>query len=609
MIRRWLLWLFVLAFGWLVMAKFTEIQKLAETLSHGRWPWLVAAVTLQTLYFGIFTGLYRSAFAAVEVQSRWRDLLPVTFASFFVGLVTPGMGAGGAALFVDDEVQRGQSAARAAAGTLLVYIFDFAAFALVLLVGMFHLFLQHHLHLYEVVGAAILLLMTGGMAGVLVLGLWQPEQLRRLLFWLQGAVNRLGGYFKRPALLSHDWSVRNAAEFTEAAQMLARHPLGLFRSLGVALAGHAIDLAYFYPLFLAFNQPIHFGPLVAGYAMMILFMIVSPTPNGVGFVEGITPLILISLDIPAAAAAVVVLAFRGLSFWLPVLIGFVLLHRLKTFTPAERAPVRGWSVKIVAVLTGLMGVINILSAVTPSLAERVYLIEPVAPLLVRVGGHLTATFAGLALLALGSGLWRHKQTAWLLTLAVLGVSILSHLVKGLDYEEALLATLLAGWLLYLRPHFHALSDAPSLRRGLLTLAGTLLLTLAYGAVGFYLLDWHFSVNFSFPAALHQTLVMFTQFYDPGLEPTTGFGRYFAGSIYLIGAVSVGYALFTLLQPVIQRHPATPSERERARTIIEAHGRSGLARMNLLPDKAYWFSPGGSLVPLSSSVSWEVIYIY
>ena len=36
--------------------------------------------------------------------------------------------------------------------------------------------------------------------------------------------------------------------------------------------------------------------------------------------------------------------------------------------------------------------------------------------------------------------------AWLLTLLVLIISIFSHLIKGLDYEEAILAAALAGWL-------------------------------------------------------------------------------------------------------------------------------------------------------------------
>ena len=131
------------------------------------------------------------------------------------------------------------------------------------------------------------------------------------------------------------------------------------------------------------------------------------------------------------------------------------------------------------------------------------------------------------------------------------------------------------------------------------LVGALVFTLAYGTVGFYLLDRHFSVNFNFGAALRQTIVMFTQFYDPGLEPLTGFGRYFAASIYMVGAVTLGYALLMLIRPVVRRQGATPQERSRAQAIVQAHGRSSLARIALFDDKSYWFSPGGSVVAFAA----------
>jgi uncharacterized protein (TIRG00374 family) len=528
--RSWLLWLLVIGFGWLALSKLTEIEKLAETLAQGQWQWILAAVLLQMLYWMVFTGVYQAAFATVNVAARFRDLLPVTFASIFVTVVAPSGGASGAALFVDDAARRGQSKARAAVGTILVMIADFSAFTLIMLVGLIVLFLRHDLTLYEVVAALILIFATLGLAGTLLLGLWYPARLRQLLGRIQEVVNRAGSWFRRPALLTHDWSEKNAAEFTEAAEALATRPNQLALTLAVALAAHFINLASLYVLFLAFQYPITFGPLVAGYSIAILFLIVSPTPMGVGVVEGIMPLVLISLNVPAAIAAVVVLAFRGLGFWLPLFIGFVLLQQLKTFSPAEKIQSRSWNVRGAAVLTGVMGVINILSAITPSLATRLAVVTQYSPLLVVRGGHLTAAVAGFALLLLAVGLWRHKQTAWLLTLIVLAISVISHLLKGLDYEEALLAAGLAIWLVSLRSHFHALSDTPSIKRGVRLLVVALVFTLAYGTIGFYLLDRHFSVNFSFSAALRQTIVMFTQFYDPGLEPLTGFGRYFALSI-------------------------------------------------------------------------------
>jgi len=252
-------------------------------------------------------------------------------------------------------------------------------------------------------------------------------------------------------------------------------------------------------------------------------------------------------------------------------------------------------VHLIALLTAAMGVINVLSAVTPSMRYRLRLLEQYSPFSVSTGGHLTSALAGFALLLLSVSLWRRKRMGWILTLAVLLVSIPTHLLKGLDYEEATLAALLAGLLIYLRPYFHARSDTPSVQQGLRTLFAALLFTLAYGVAGFYLLDRHFRFAFGLEAALRQTVVMFTQFYDPGLQPITGFGRYFAGSIYFVGGATMSYALFMLLHPVLNRQPMTEEERARAWDVVRVYGRTSLARYTLFDDKKFFFSSGGSLI--------------
>ena len=252
-------------------------------------------------------------------------------------------------------------------------------------------------------------------------------------------------------------------------------------------------------------------------------------------------------------------------------------------------------VRMIAVLTAAMGVINVLSAVTPSLRYRLGLLEKYSPFSVIRGGHLTAALAGFALLLLSVSLLRRKRIAWILTLSVLLISIPVHLFKGLDYEEASLAALLAGLLIYLRPHFHARSDPPSIQQGLRVLFAALLFTLAYGVIGFFLLDRHFRFTFGLWAAFRQTIVMFTQFYDPGLQPITSFGRYFADSIYIVGGVTLSYAMFMLLRPVLNRRPVTEDESQHAWEIVRTHGHTSLARYALLDDKKYFFSSGGSLI--------------
>ena len=108
--------------------------------------------------------------------------------------------------------------------------------------------------------------------------------------------------------------------------------------------------------------------------------------------------------------------------------------------------------------------------------------------------------------------------------------------------------------------------------------------------GFYILDRHFSIHFGLLEALRQTVVMFTSYSNPGLEPTSGFGRYFAGSINVIGMSTVGFALLMLIRPVLVRSPATAKEWARAEAIVQQHGRTALARATLFDDKSYFFSP-------------------
>lgn len=593
--RRWVFRILILAFVWLLVSRFAEVEKLAKTLAGGKWEWVLVAALLQALYYSIFTAMYWSAFETVGLHWRYRELLPLTFVSIFVNVMAPTGSVGGAALFADDVSRRGQPGARAIIGALLALIADLLAFTVVLAVGMIYLFRRRDLQAYEITGALALAALIGGIALVMLLGLWRPHWLSRFLHWLQRLLATLAARLHRPPFLDEGWADHNAEHYTDASAALARQPLGAARTLGIAMIGHIVDLISLYFVFLAFSGPVSLGVLIAAYAMGILFWIVSPTPQGVGVVEGVMALVIASLGVPASTATVIALGFRGLTFWIPLFVGFLLLRRVKAFQTEEQGEVDVWSIRIAALLTAFMGVVNILSAATPSLVSRLAIIELYLPLAVRHGTHLAAALAGFALVVLARGLARRKHTAWVLTIAVLITSIVAHLVKGFDVEEAFLATLLLIWLIRLRSHFQARSDPPSMRQGVLAVVLAFAFTLTYGVIGFYLLDRHFSQRFAFLPAVRQTLAMFIEFYNPGLEPTTGFGRYFASSIYAVGGVTLGYALLSLLKPVFIRQAASPAERERAQRIIEAHGRSTMARMLLFADKAYFFSPGGSVI--------------
>jgi uncharacterized protein (TIRG00374 family) len=325
--RKWILGVLTVAFLWLVVSRYSQIEALQRTLAGGRWEWVLAAALIQTIYYIIFSASYQAALAAVDVHSRLRDLLPLTFSAIFINVAAPSGGAAGAALIVDDLRRRGQPPARAAVGIFLQLVADFTAVTIILVPGLYYLFTRHDLQTYEIIAAIILFAATFGLSGALLLGLWRPTLLHRLLHRLQRLLNGLFGLLRISAQLAEGWAERNAAEFSAAAAAAAAHPLRVARAVGVALAAHIINIVSLYTLFLAFNQPIRAGALIAGYAMGMLFLIVSVTPMGIGVVEGVMTLVFTSLYIPTEAAAAVTLSFRGLGFWLPLGLGFLLLRR------------------------------------------------------------------------------------------------------------------------------------------------------------------------------------------------------------------------------------------------------------------------------------------
>jgi glycosyltransferase 2 family protein len=457
-LKRWIIWLLIISFLWLVISRMTEISYLADTLSKGQWQWVWVAIFLQVIYYLTLAELYRSGFDTVGVKARIRDLVPVTFASLFVNVAVPTAGASGAALFVDDATHRGQSATRAAAGTLLVLVVSYTSVLLVLIAGMAYLFIQDSLRLYEIIGASILLVGTLGQVTLLLLGLWRPEWMHRMLISIQRLVNNLAAHFHRPDILEASWAEITAGEFSEAARAIVAHPSRLARTLAIALFAHALNLACLFTLFLSFHQTVNLGVLVAGYAMGMLFLIVSITPQGIGVVEGVMTLVFTSLHVPAAQSAVVSLAFRGLTFWLPLLIGFILLRRVKTFRAVVSNQDGEQDYRTAAEFTALIGLLNLLSALVPNLPEPVRVIEQYAPLGVNSAGRLIAGLAGIALILLAGGLWRRVRIAYWLTMVFLAISIVNIIIKRQDLMVAVVSIVMAAWLTYLRPRFESPPD-------------------------------------------------------------------------------------------------------------------------------------------------------
>ena len=86
-------------------------------------------------------------------------------------------------------------------------------------------------------------------------------------------------------------------------------------------------------VFLAFGQTITLGTLIGSFSISYLFTIISPTPAGLGFVEGAMSLAMTTLRVPFAQAVLLTLAYRGITFWLNLVYGLFAIRLVNRPAP------------------------------------------------------------------------------------------------------------------------------------------------------------------------------------------------------------------------------------------------------------------------------------
>ncbi len=237
-----------------------------------------------------------------------------------------------------------------------------------------------------------------------------------------------------------------------------------------------------------------------------------------------------------------------------------------------------------------LAALNLWSALFAHAKGRLQLLREYLPLEVLHGSRLLTVVAAFLLVFLAHGLWRHKRRAWQAATIIIGISAILHLLKGLDWEEALVSLIILVSLLALRPRFRAQSDPPSLRRGLLVIALAVLFAAVYGTVGFYFLDREFHARFTLATSVRYALrLMFT--FGGAPLPHTHHAEWFLASLYVVGALTLVYSATAALKPVFYRSVDWEQDLKRAQELALNYGRSSLVRMTLLSDKMYFFPPG------------------
>jgi lysyl-tRNA synthetase, class II len=210
---------------------------------------------------------------------------------------------------------------------------------------------------------------------------------------------------------------------------------------------------------------------------------------------------------------------------------------------------------LLGIFCGLVGVISIVSALTPSLAARSDLVQGMLPPAAPSAARWAALAFGLALVWLADSLARGKRRAWQLAVVLVAGVAIAHLAKGLDAEEAGASVLLLIALVCYRREFNVPGD-PDTRPLVLTLIGLASLVVVLGL-----------------HELHEG-VLSEELFELGTATAT-----------LLGF----RALALWLSSWRQRDGASAPDRARARELVQRHGHDTLSYFALRRDKSYFFS--------------------
>ncbi len=349
--------------------------------------------------------------------------------------------------------------------------------------------------------------------------------------------------------------------------------------IGLALADIAVSAAVLYVLLPHDSAP-SLPMLVGVYAVAVTMGVLSHVPGGLGVFEAV--MLAAFPAIPREEFLAALLAYRLIYYVLPLGVAMLLLaideflkrrHMFDRLTMQVQAVVEPLMPPLAGGALLITSFALLLSGATPADSERLTGLSHLVPLQLIEISHVTASLIGVGLAALAYGLFRRVRMAETLAGVLLMVGIIASLLKGWDFEEALMLAAVLGLLRLGRGAFYrraSLVAEPPSPLWLTVTAGIVLVTAWIGFLSYrhvpYAHDlWlHFSVEGNAPRFLRATFAVLL-------------------AVFGLGAMR-------LFRPVA-RHRATSEITPQILSIV-ATAHESSAQLALTGDKRFFLSADG-----------------
>ena len=286
------------------------------------WAVILAVIAQVISYLGSGYMLKSLVHFSEHSLSIFKSMMIAMAAASF-GMVAGGIVGTATATYRWMKKEKVSNEAATLAGTI-PGLFNNIILILVSTFGLIYLLLAHELSKLQLLGFIFTLAGLIVVIGLLVWGLIKRESFTRVIHWMSQYWAKLRHKIFDPNKTA-DWL---AGVFRAADALIAG---GWHGSLIGATINVVFDMLTLYFIFIAANNQVSIGILLIGYGLpLLLGKMAFIIPGGVGVIETTMVGLYTELGVPNSTAVAVVLAYRLISLWLPLIVGFLMIPILQS---------------------------------------------------------------------------------------------------------------------------------------------------------------------------------------------------------------------------------------------------------------------------------------
>lgn len=536
-----------------------EMASILPQIKNAKPLWIAAGVSLTLIYVLLQSLMYVFSFRALGVKLKLSDAIELFLNRNFLSVFLPAGGISSLA-FTPRKLQRQNEVKNNIHQASALY--GFVGILTVFLVGI------------PVVAYAAWADKNFGSSwiGLLGVGIFIAA-----VFWMVNSLRTKSSFYL--LLTKHFPKKTNRIDEFFGGEIHKRYfYMTVFISVLIEFCGifHLLIAMY------AFGAIPLFSAAAVGYTISVLLMLVSPFLRGLGAVEFSLIYLLANFGFLHSQALGITLLYRVFEFWLPLILGiFAFLWNGRKII-ARILP---------AFAIFALGIINIISVITPPLANRIKIGENYLSDDTIHFSKVLTLIAGILLVVTSAYLLRGLKRSWYLAMALAIISFFGNLVKALDYEEAAAALFIIFLLIISRKEYIVKTQKKYLRRGFSWFTGIFAAVFLFNFLSFYFIDkHHFGIDFTWKESLYYTLHNFFLFKENGLIPKTGFAKDFEFINYFLGTASWLFLIFSFFNVrKMMDYPEDSRDFDEAKNLLHSYGTSSMDFFKISKEKHLYFS--------------------